>query len=338
MRRREFLKQGAAGTLAFALSGLMVSSANARAGGQQIEQTMIAVRNLLLTSSPPREAGTYELTADSRVTSMIDGTTVFTWGLNDPLSPGPGHIGSGMIVSEGDMVTVRLRNNLDRPINFVIEGVLADTPAVEPGDTETYVFEAPAAGTYMYTDGTNGFIGKAMGLFGPLVVLPAAVPDSLYMGGPIFDKQYTMVMSDMDSRLNAAVANGATGYNIADYEPNYYFANGLIYPDTTKYDDTLITMNVGDDVAIRFINAGVIEYPMHFHGYHVQVIKNNQQLITDFIERDTVLVRPDTTAEVILPVAQAGAFPLHTHYVPGVTVNGIYTNPYGGSLIIMVAT
>ena len=73
-------------------------------------------------------------------------------------------------------------------------------------------------------------------------------------------------------------------------------------------------------------------------GYHVNVQKSNGRPVTDFVERDTVLVRPGTTADVILPVLQAGAFPLHTHYVPGVTVNGVYTNPYGGSLIIMLAT
>ena len=323
--------------MAFALSGLMVSSANARNSSQQIEGAMAAIRNLLLQSSSGSTV-LYEIRAESELTAMIDGTTVFTWNLNNPAAPGPGHLGSGMIVTEGDRVTVRLTNNLNREINFIVPGVLIDTPAVAPGETRAYTFQAPEAGTYMYTDDINGFIGKAMGLFGPLVVLPATGTANLYAHGPAFDTQYTMVMSDMDSRLNDAVANGDFSYKIEEYEPNYYFANGLIYPDTKKYDDTLITMNVGDNVAIRFVNAGVIEYPMHFHGYHVHVIKNNHQPVTDFIERDTVLVKPETTAEVILPVAQAGAFPLHTHYVPGVTVNGVYTNPYGGSLIIMIAT
>ena len=153
-----------------------------------------------------------------------------------------------------------------------------------------------------------------------------------------FDKQYTLVYSDMDSRLNDAIKNGDVTYDINNYEPNYYFANGLIYPDTKKYDDTLVTMNVGDHVAIRFVIAGQIQYPMHFHGYHVDVIKNNRTLVNDFISRDTVLVKQGTTAEVILPVEMAGAYPLHTHYVPGVTVNGVYANPYGGGLVIMIAS
>ncbi|AKF25281.1 hypothetical protein YH65_07675 [Sulfurovum lithotrophicum] len=317
MNRRDFLRKGAGGSIAFALSGLIMAPVNVQAA--------TATR-------------TYDISANSQDTTMIDGSTVFTWSLDDPASPGPGHVGSGMVVTEGDTIEVNLTNNLDRDINFVVQGVLGSTPTVAPGETKTYTFTAPAAGTYMYTDDANGYIAKAMGLFGALVVNPADGSAALYENGPTYDQQYVMVMSDMDGRLNDAIKNGATSYDINNYEPNYYFANGLIYPDTKKYDDTLITMNVGEDVAIRFINAGVIEYPMHFHGYHVNAIKNNRQLVSGFISRDTVLVRPDTTAEVILPVEQSGAYPLHTHYVPGVTVNGVYTNPYGGGLIIMVAS
>lgn len=75
---------------------------------------------------------------------MIDGTTVFTWGLNDTSSTGPGQLGSGMVVTEGDTVEVNLTNNLDRAINFVVQGVLGATPTVAPGETRTYTFSAPA--------------------------------------------------------------------------------------------------------------------------------------------------------------------------------------------------
>jgi len=315
MRRREFLQSGLKGALAFSLAGLVGMPKEAGATGSVV----------------------FELSAQGAFSTMIDGSTLFRWSLDAPSSPGPGALGSGMVVREGDIVEVVLTNRLDRTIDFTIIDVLANTPTIAPGETRTYTFTAPAAGTYMYTDGVNGFISKAMGLAGPLVVMPADGSNTLLAGGAVFDRQYTMFMSDMDSRLNQAIHDGGI-YDIADYEPNYYFANGLIYPNTKKHEDTLITMSAGEDVAIRFVNGGVIEYPMHFHGYHVDVIRNARQSVTDFISRDTVLVRPNTTAEVILPVRQTGVFPLHTHYVPGVTLNGVYTNPYGGALIIMVAS
>ena len=121
---------------------------------------------------------------------------------------------------------------------------------------------------------------------------------------------------------------------MANYEPNYFFANGLSYPDTTDDSDTYVSMNTGEDVAIRFINGGAITYPMHFHGYHVNVATRNRVPETQVIEKDTVQVDRDECVDVILPVVQSGAYPLHTHYVPGVTADGTYAN---GGLIIMNA-
>ena len=54
--------------------------------------------------------------------------------------------------------------------------------------------------------------------------------------------------------------------------------------------------------------------------------------------KDTVPVDVGECVDVILPVKQPGAYPLHTHFVPGVTANGTYLNPYGGALIVMSAT
>ena len=112
---------------------------------------------------------------------------------------------------------------------------------------------------------------------------------------------------------------------------------GLSYPDTATDTDTLVAMNQGEEVAIRFINSGLITYPMHFHGYHVRVATRDRVPETAVVDKDTVLVGVGECVDVILPVTQRGAYPLHTHYVPGVTANGVYVNPYGGGLIVMSA-
>jgi hypothetical protein len=73
---------------------------------------------------------------------------------------------------------------------------------------------------------------------------------------------------------------------------------------------------------------------MHFHGYHVNVATRNRVVETSVIEKDTVQVEIGACVDVILPVVQTGVYPLHTHYVPGVTANGSYAN---GGLILMSA-
>ncbi len=315
MKRRDFLKTSLTGSAAFALTGLTVLTPQ-RARAATVDVNLVA-------------EGTYK--------TMSDGASVFVWQFRDTNGTGPGALTSGLVVKEGDSVNVNVTNNLDRPINFVIPGVLSGTPSVAPGASATYSFTAPAAGSYFYTDSVNGEIGKAMGLSGPLVVMPADGSNTLYSGGPAFDRQYTLVLNELDDRLNAAIANGGT-YDMANYEPNYYFANGLSYPNTASDADTVVAMSVGENVAIRFINTGCITYPQHFHGYHVNVISRNRVLETVAIEKDTVQVERDMCVDVILPVVQPGAYPLHTHYVPGVTANGVYLNPAGGALIILSAS
>jgi FtsP/CotA-like multicopper oxidase with cupredoxin domain len=125
---------------------------------------------------------------------------------------------------------------------------------------------------------------------------------------------------------------------MANYEPNYFFVNGLSYPHTAADGDPLVDMFVGERVAIRFVNTGLITNPMHFHGYHVDVATRNRIPETAVITKDTVLVNVSECVDVILPCNQPGAYPLHTHYVPGVTANGVYVNPYGGALIVMSAS
>jgi len=315
MDRREFIKKSTLTAAAFGMSGL--------------------------TTLTPREAQAAAVdasfAAEGITKNMIDGTPIFTWQFRDLSGFGPGGLTSGLVVMEGDAVGITVYNDLDRPINLEIPGVLEGTPAVAPGGSHTYSFSAPSAGSYFYHDNVNGEIGRAMGLAGPLVVMPADGSSRLYVGGPVFDRQYTLVLHELDDRLNSAIAVGGT-YNMANYEPNFFFVNGLSYPNTAGDSDTLVAMNVGDDVALRFINAGVITNPMHFHVYHVDVATRDRIPETTVITKDTVLVKVGECVDVILPCNQPGAYPLHTHYVPGVTANGVYVNPYGGAFIVMSAS
>jgi FtsP/CotA-like multicopper oxidase with cupredoxin domain len=315
MKRRDFLKAGLTGAVAFTLSGLTFMVPRKSSAATVVDVTLVAEANFK---------------------TMIDGKDIYVWQFNDPDGSGPGELTSGLLVQEGDTVNVTVENNVYRPINFIIPGVLNNSRAVYPGRSRTYSFIAPAAGSYMYYDNFRGKTGRAMGLSGPLVVVPANGSQTLYSGGPGFDRQYTLVLNELDDRLNAAVYNRKP-YDMADYEPNYFFVNGLSYPKTADDDDTRVAMSMGEKVAIRFINTGLITSPQHFHGYHVNVANRDGVPETSVIAKDTVVVDVGECVDVILPVDQPGVYPLHTHFVPGVTANGTYLNPYGGAMIMMSA-
>ena len=311
--RRNILKAGASAAALFSVSGLTLFSPRAKA-----------------------EALTYNLVAESYVKTMVDGVNVMTWRFRDLSGTGPGGLESGITAQAGDDITINITNNLTTSIKFDIPGVLENQAEQASGANTSYNFTAPAAGSYFIRDNKVDEFGQAMGLSAPMIIMPSDGSQSLYVGGPTFDRQYTLVINEFDDRLNSATANGQS-YDLNQFEPNYYFVNGLSYPDTANDADTKVSMLLNEDVAIRFINTGLLTHSMHFHGYHVKVISRNRVPVTDIIDKDTVRVDPGECVDIILPVVQTGTFPLHTHYIPAVTANGVYVNPYGGALLILDA-
>jgi FtsP/CotA-like multicopper oxidase with cupredoxin domain len=313
--RRNILKAGASAAL-FSMSGLTLFSPRVNAA-----------------------TITYNFVAESYVKTMVDGVNITAWRFRDlgGTTSGPGDLSAGIVAQSGDTIVVNLTNNLTTSIQFDMPGVLENQAVINPGTSITYNIAAPEAGSYLFRDNKNAEFGQAMGLIGPMVILPSNGSQTLYDGGPAFDRQYTLVLNDFDDRLNSATANGQS-YDLNNFEANYYFVNGLSYANTSSDVDTILAMSMGEDVAIRFINGGLLTHSMHFHGYHVKVISRDRMPVTDIIDKDTVVVNPGECVDVILPVNQLGKFPLHTHYIPAVTADGVYVNPYGGALLILDAT
>ncbi|MEM9555007.1 MAG: multicopper oxidase domain-containing protein [Acidobacteriota bacterium] len=287
-------------------------------------------------------------TASPVAKTLADGSTIPTWQLVDAGGSGLGALPSALVVDEGDSVSLELTNGLAENVDLVVPGVTSGPPTwVTPGGSRTVTFTAPTAGTYLAHGITpldpTGEVCRAMGLATPLVVRPPGEPRRLYSGGPRFDREYTLMYQDFDDRLNAAVDAGDSGsYDMANYEPNFFIVNGLGFPDTLQSGSTRLSMVVGDAVALRFLVAGQVTYPMHFHGYHADVEARREEgglsaPETAVRSKDTVQVEIGASADVILNVDQPGVFPLHSHYVPAVTFDGIYLDPHGGSLLMLAA-
>ena len=149
---------------------------------------------------------TFNLTARDGGISQPDGQMVYSWGYGcatqapdgTAWSPTfkPAAITSGfcgtmqipgptLIVTEGQSVTVTLKNNLpasagntsilfpgfDVSATGGVAGVL--TKEAPPGGTVTYTFTASSPGTRAYYSGTQGDLQVEMGLFGAIVVVPS---------------------------------------------------------------------------------------------------------------------------------------------------------------------
>lgn len=231
----------------------------------------------------------------------------------------------------GDVVEIRLKNlgvanpiapndphtihlhavDTDAANDGVPETSLATIPANSglpgAGNVVVYMFTAPFPGTYMYHCHQEADIHVTMGMYGAMVIYNPTDPAALVgpgvgAGGNLFgfhyDKDYVMLLTDTDTRQHDSEAGTGPAFNPVDYKPQYWFINGLSFPNTihatlpgTTFNwNNWITAHPGYDpfitgaagaggqkVLVRMINLGFETQPMHIHGFHPKVIGGDQR-------------------------------------------------------------
>jgi len=272
---------------------------------RSVQAQSVASDGMVCTYGP-----SFTLTSHSGSVATPDGNVVYMWGLSsgsDPYQyPGP-----VLCVNEGDTVTIILHNTLNRAISLVFPGqenVLADGQPDGPvfnssgtllslaktapanGGSVTYSFVATHPGTFLYESGTDPAIQVPMGLFGALVVRPAAHPDWLYNRPDTAfnpNKEFIALLSEIDPYLSQAMEQGKT-FNSKNYHPRYWMINGRGFPDTIapNYASWLPDQPYGAlarinpwhptanplPAAIRYLSVGSIDYPFHPHGNNVRIV------------------------------------------------------------------
>jgi FtsP/CotA-like multicopper oxidase with cupredoxin domain len=255
----------------------------------------------------------FSLTAGAGYVSTPDGNTVYMWSYGDTGGafqlPGP-----TLCVDAGTKVTVVLHNTLPEPVSIVFPGqpqVLANgqpaqpeadpagnltsltTSAAASGGSVTYTFTAGPPGTYLYQSGTDVQKQQQMGLYGALVVRPAAHhdqendrPDSVFDPG----HEYLYLLSEIDPDAHLAVER-RRAFDWTRYRPRYFMINGRSMPDTIAPNHaewlpnqpygSLIHVRPYDAATnprpalIRYLNAGTVNYPFHPHGSDEQLISRD---------------------------------------------------------------
>ena len=163
----------------------------------------------------------FNLVAHDAYLNQPDGNSLYSWGYGCQGSPkfAPAAItgascsnmqvpGPTLIVTEGDLVSVTLTNNLPTmagntsilfpgfnvtttvgnssnctDLSCGVTGLL--TGEAVPGGSVTYTFTATTPGTRAYYSGTQGDLQVEMGMYGAVIVLPASVPANCSKGLPV---------------------------------------------------------------------------------------------------------------------------------------------------------
>jgi FtsP/CotA-like multicopper oxidase with cupredoxin domain len=261
---------------------------------------------------------TFSLTAGDGYVSTPDGNSIYMWSYANSKRgfqlPGP-----TLCVTSGQAVTVVLHNSLSEATSIVFpgqKGVKANGNPAQPQfdsggsltslvqsaaavnnagqqGSVTYTFTAGSPGTYLYESGTDVNKQVQMGMYGALIVRPAA--GATQVNGrtdSAFNKanEYVFLLSEVDPDVHLAVERSQP-IDWNTYTARYFMINGRSMPDTLAPNNAswLPTQPYGALVhikpynattnplpaTIRYLNAGTVNYPFHPHGSDERVINRD---------------------------------------------------------------
>ncbi len=231
----------------------------------------------------------FDLTAKKIRWETMPGQTVEAWAYNEQI-PGP-----QIRVREGDRVRIVVKNELSESTVVHFHGLeipidqdgvpFITQPPIKPGQSFTYEFTVPNAGSHMYHSHHNAAMQVGLGLLGAFIVEPK---DPL----PIekVDLDYVLIMND-----------GVHGYTF----------NGKSFPATEP-----LVAKLGQKLRIRFMNEGMMIHPMHLHGMHMTVIAKDGWMQPAPWKCDTLNVAPGERWDVIVNCNNPGTWAFHCHILP----------------------
>lgn len=223
-------------------------------------------------------------------------------------------------VTEGDTVEVVVRNELDEPTSIHWHGLHVPNdqdgvagvtqPPIAPGETFTYRFIAPHAGTFMYHahgDRSREQIDK--GLYAPFIIDPQG-PDPIAA-----DEEYVLALQGwMVGSGGAEGVDSMEGMQGSDQGASmsmaydYFTINGKSYPATEVID-----VEQGDLVRLRFINPSQTIHPMHLHGTDMAVFAKDGEPLAQPQRLNTLPIEQGETYDVAFIADNPGTWLLHCH-------------------------
>jgi len=341
MRRRDVLAMGATGALAAAIAranqamaGTSVPPTPRRAGPMALDRLTTAALRALPPLRPARgivptgRTRHFMLSLATANVEPLPGHSVPVRAVNGT-SPGP-----TLRMTEGDSVEIVVVNQLAQatsihwhgiPVPFLMDGSgMISQNLIEPGQSFTYRWIAPQAGTYMYHAHANDLAQDTV--CGMIIVEPRDTGRE-----PRYASDTALFISTVDweqSRdveAQAVLANSMLMPQMAadaKADPNpgmgdsmdrmdmveYWCFNGRSFPATAP-----IRVAEGDLVRVRFANFTGMTHPMHLHGHWFRWIAQDGSPIELPQIVNTVAVNPGQTIDIDFIANNPGVWPLHCH-------------------------
>ena len=203
----------------------------------------------------------FHLVAEPVVREMAPGFKAHLWGYNGQ-SPGP-----TIEVVEGDRVRIFVTNRLPEHTSIHwhgqrlpsgMDGVTGLTqPAIGPGKTFVYEFEARRPGTFMYHPHADEMTQMAMGMMGMWVTHPKAKHPDI----DTVERDFCFLLNAYDIEPGSYTPKIMT---MLDF--NIWSWNSRVFPGIDS-----LNVRTGDKVRIRVGNLTMTNHPIHVHGHEFVV-------------------------------------------------------------------
>lgn len=240
------------------------------------------------------------LTAQTSYLEIEKGKYLPVWTFNRSV-PGP-----QIEVTEGDIVTIHLKNKLNVPLSLHVHGVVLPNDmdgvpgmtqdAIQPGDSFTYTFKANHAGTYWYHSHQDSLNQIGKGLYGSFIVKKKQ--DSV-------SADHTLVLdewSDPNTTAPESESNIlAINSNLGAY--NIYTVNGRSGKSIEP-----IVVHQGDHVRLRLIHAGNMTQTLYIHSPAYRVTATDGQDINQpqVLKNGLLVIAPGERYDIEFTADQVG--------------------------------
>jgi FtsP/CotA-like multicopper oxidase with cupredoxin domain len=212
--------------------------------------------------------------------------------------------------SPGDQLQLTIINTDTLLHDFTIDGVIETGNQIPPGGQGVWTFTINNPGTYRYY--SSFLYGYGLGASG--IVLVGYENYSCFYWN-LFEQQLSFSTGVLDASVTGITSS---------YKPQYFWINGVSYPETLMEPDGMVMGMVGDSIIIAVTNSGKQPQPLHLHGFHVKILQvtGNTQMLGWI--KDSFPIAPGQSMTLLLVPDKPGMYMVHNHNLRAATNAGLY--------------
>ena len=180
------------------------------------------------------------------------------------------------------------------------------------GNSYTYTFTAPQAGTYQYHCHVDTVLHYEMGMHGTIIIRPAngSITEA-WSGGPSFSKEYVWQLGTFDTSWHSQRVSGA---GTVRYRPNLFMINGVNGTDAATDTTVAITANAGEKVLIRTNQTSYQGVLIDFSGLAFEVIAADGRPAANPQVMTSLYMTPGERYDILLTMPPAGEYTATLQY------------------------